>query len=138
MKVLVDTPLWSLLFRRKVGTLGVEDQGRLEGLKALIRDNRAFMIGPVRQEILSGIRDATVFERLRDRLRGIEDEHLSTEDFEEAARASNACRSGGNAGSGTDFLLCAVATRLDAPIYTTDRDFALYAQHLSIRLHQFE
>ena len=135
MRVLVDTPLWSLLFRRKTGSLGAEDRTRLEGLKGLIRDNRAFLVGPVRQEILSGIRDAAVFERLRDQLRGIADEELLTEDFEEAARASNACRSAGIAGSGTDFLLCAVATRLDASVYTTDRDFELYAEHISIRMH---
>jgi hypothetical protein len=33
-------------------------------------------------------------------------------------------------------LICAVAVRLNAEIFTTDKDFDFYAQHLPIKLHK--
>jgi predicted nucleic acid-binding protein len=61
---------------------------------------------------------------------------LTVEDFEEAARANNTCRAAGVAGTLVDMLLCAVAARLDAPVFTTDADFTRYARHLPLRLHR--
>jgi predicted nucleic acid-binding protein len=39
-------------------------------------------------------------------------------------------------GSHIDFLICAVATRLNVAIFTTDKDFDFYQQHLPIKLHR--
>jgi len=62
MSVLVDTCVWSLAFRR-----GRSDRPDIvDELRALILDGRVVMLGPVRQEILSGIRSRTQFELLRD------------------------------------------------------------------------
>lgn len=94
------------------------------------------LLGPVRQELLSGLRDAATFERLRLRLRAFEDEGLETGDFEEAARCGNACRTPGVAGSAVDYPICAAALRRSVPIYTTDRDFFRDARHLPIQLHR--
>ena len=55
MKVLVDTCVWSLAFRKRKKT--ASEKKVVETLKELVRDLRVVMIGPVRQEILSGIRD---------------------------------------------------------------------------------
>jgi hypothetical protein len=38
-------------------------------------------------------------------------------------------------GSHVDFLICAAAARHATPVFTTDQDFVLYANHLDLRLH---
>ena len=93
------------------------------------------LIGPVRQEILSGVRDDSTFDRLREHLRAFDDEPLNFDDYEEAARCHNVCRRAGVAGSSVDFLLCAVALRRHAEIFTTDVDFRRYAEHLPLSLY---
>lgn len=85
--------------------------------------------------MLSGIADATRFEKLRGVLRDFDDEPVTIDDHEEAARHTNQCMRRGIAGSTIDFLICAVATRRDFEIYTVDPDFGRYAEHLPIRLH---
>ena len=93
------------------------------------------MVGPVRQEILSGIRDAATFQRLRDQLAAFPDETIVTADYERAAEFFNACRQKGLQGSNTDFLLCAVSIRHRMSLLTTDDDFARYARVIPLVLH---
>jgi predicted nucleic acid-binding protein len=131
MKVLVDTSVWSLaLRRRKPGA-----DPHVRELRALIDEGRVAMVGPVRQELLSGIRDEASRLRLRDHLRAFPDEVLSTEDYERAAEHFNACRARGVQGSNTDFLLCAIAERRKIPILTSDNDFPRFAEMLPVSLH---
>ncbi len=53
MKVLVDTSVWSIVLRRAKRTRGeVSDE-----LRSLILEHRVEIIGPIRQEILSGLRE---------------------------------------------------------------------------------
>jgi hypothetical protein len=134
VKVLVDTCVWYLALRRRRGRLGAEEARRVDALRRLIEQGRVVMCGPIRQELLSGVREELSFERLRQRLRPFEDEPLVAEDYEEAARCRNRCRAAGVAGSAVDFLLCAVALRRKVEIFTTDGDFPRYAAHLPIRL----
>ncbi|HUY13878.1 MAG TPA: PIN domain-containing protein [Terriglobia bacterium] len=136
MTVLVDTSVWSLALRRRSRRLSGEEELVRDELAELIREGRAQMIGPVRQEVLAGIRDRSQYERLRRDLRAFDDPRLVVEDYEEAARASNECRAAGVGGSAVDFLICAVALRRNWPVFTTDKDFARYASHLPLRLHQ--
>lgn len=131
MNVLVDTSVWSLALRRRNP---VETSIVLE-LRELILEKRARLIGPIRQEILSGIRAEEHFQRLLESLRPFPDQEVTSEDFERAAELFNRCRRKGVQGSNTDFLLCAVAIRLELAIFTTDRDFSFFADHLPIRLH---
>ena len=107
----------------------------MDELRRLIVAGRAAIIGPVRQEVLSGIRDAKAFERLRDRLDAFPDEPLTTADYERAAGFFNACRAKGLRGSNTAFLLCAVSVRHRMPLLTTDGDFLRYAATIPIALH---
>ncbi len=99
-----------------------------------MEDDRSEILGPVRQELLSGIRDEAQFEKLRRYLRAFDDVILRTDDYEEAARLSNRCRAAGVIGSSVDFLICAVALRRGWQIFTTDRDFGRYAKHSDISL----
>ena len=135
MKALVDTTVWSLALQRRRGDLSQTERALVLAWRELVREGGAAIIGPVRQEVLSGLRDEAVFERLRDHLRFFEDEPLTLEDFEEAACCDNRCRSAGAAGTAVDFLVCAVAIRRGFEIFTTDEDFALYAEHLPIELY---
>jgi predicted nucleic acid-binding protein len=132
VNVLVDTSVWSLALRRKAAHAG--DEAR--ALAELIREGRVLMIGPVRQELLSGIRDKAQFDALREHLRAFPDEPLHEPDFEQAAACYNRCREGGVQGLNTDFLLCAVALRRKIPVFTTDKDFDRYAVVLGLQLYR--
>lgn len=135
MDVLVDTSIWSLfLRRRRTNVNGPEDPERLE-LAELVEEDRVVLIGVVRQEILSGVRHLAQFERLRSELRNFSDEPAMTRDYERAAEHFNTCRTRGIQATHGDMLICAVAERLGAAIFTADQDFTRYAQHLPISLH---
>lgn len=111
----------------------MEASGLADELRRLIVSYRVTMIGPIRQELLSGIRSSEQYEALRERLRAFPDLLLRTEDYEVAAHFFNLCRSQGIQGSNTEFLICAVAAERDIPIFTTDRDFERYEAALPIR-----
>ncbi len=132
MKVLVDTSVWSLALRRK--RAAANDRIRA-ALTALVEDGRVAIIGAIRQELLSGVREQAQFERLRDHLRAFPDTAVTTDDHEEAAVYFNRCRENGIQGSNTDFLICAAAVRNGFSIFTTDEDFPLFAKVLPIALH---
>jgi predicted nucleic acid-binding protein len=125
MKVLVDTTIWSLVLRRKDPT---GNEPTLSG--------RIAVIGPIRQELLSGVKDRAVFERLREYLRVFPDMEITSDDYETAAVFYNACRAKGIQGSNTDFLICAVAAHHALPIFTADADFRHFAAILPITLQE--
>jgi hypothetical protein len=134
--ILVDTSIWSLVLRRRSAALGPLERALAAELGELIREGRTRLIGPIRQELLSGVRDHNQYERLRDHLRAFPDEPLATADYEAAAQVSNTCRSVGIAGSPVDFLICAVALGRGWPIFTTDQDFRQYAKVVAIKIHE--
>ena len=131
MNVLVDTSVWSLALRRR----RTSSNEIVAELVKLIREGRVLMLGAIRQEILSGIRDTVQFETLRERLRDFPDLDLDAADYEEAAACFNRCRSRGIQGSNTDLLMCSVALRYEVPIFTTDEDFGNYEPILGMGLH---
>jgi predicted nucleic acid-binding protein len=135
MMVLVDTPVWSLALCRRPEDISDRDQQLTQALAELIREGRAQLLGPIRQELLSGIREETQFRKLRDYLRAFQEPPLEPADYEEAALMNNRCRARGIAGSAVDFLICAAAHRRTWTILTTDRDFQNYASVLPLRLH---
>jgi predicted nucleic acid-binding protein len=129
--VLVDTSVWSLALRRKQPAKGETTAE----LARLIDAGDALIAGPIRQELLSGITNAAQFQLLRERLAAFPDIPVHTADFERAATCFNQCRARGIQGSNTDYLICALALRLNLPVFSTDRDFGRYAQILGVRLH---
>lgn len=56
-------------------------------------------------------------------------------DYLSAAHFSNLCRQKGIQGSHIDFLICAVANRLEMSIFTYDKDFEFYSHLIPITLH---
>ena len=138
MRVLVDTPIWSLALRRTSKDLSPAQAVLKASLAELTVEDRVEILGAVRQELLSGIREEAQFEKVRKHLREFDDVDLITEDYEEAARVANRCRASGVAGSAVDFLICAVTLRRGWEIFTTDRDFERYAKCAGIALFQSE
>ncbi|MCF6255411.1 MAG: PIN domain-containing protein [Gammaproteobacteria bacterium] len=130
MKVIVDTPIWSYALRSK--KKGYE--ACVKELETLISDQRVVMLGPIRQEVLSGYSVKSKFEKLNSKLRYFENEQIIDGDYVQAATFSNTCRSKGVQGSHVDFLICAVAFRLKSEIFTTDKDFSHYKKYTPIQL----
>jgi predicted nucleic acid-binding protein len=136
--VLVDTTIWSLALRRRAHQLSSGEKRLVEAWVELVTSGEAALIGPVLQEVLSGIRHDEVFEALHARLSSFPYLEILPGDHIQAARFFNVCRSRGIAGSQIDMLICAAAHRHEVPIFTTDADFSGYARHLPIRLHDSE
>ena len=134
MKVLVDTSVWSVVLRRSKQTVS----GLTQQLRDLIADHRVEIIGPIRQEILSGIRYEDKFRKVNTYLSPFLDIPIIKEDYVTAARFFNLCRSKGIQGSNTDFLICAVALRNRLAIFTKDKDFLHFAKCLPIVLYETE
>ena len=134
MKVLVDTPIWSYALRSK----NKEYQTEIDILTSLIRDQRALIIGPIRQEILSGYGDLRKYQIIKEKLSYFTNTSILDSDYELAAELSNKCRKKGVQGSHIDFLICAVANRNDIPIFTNDKDFVHYQNIIPIKLFEIE
>ena len=130
MKILVDTAIWSLALRRKKA---MEDP-YVKELQELIHESRVQMIGPIRQEILSGIRSEIHFESVKNRLSAFPDLQLEAADYEKAAEFFNVNRGKGVQGSNTDFLICAVSHNYQMAVLTTDKDFTLFKRNISFNL----
>jgi len=128
--VLVDTCIWSLALRSKTS----KETSIAAQLTQIIDDNQVKIIGPIRQELLSGYSDKSKYDKLRLKLQYFPNEPVLDIDYECAAEYSNFCRSKGVQGSHIDLLICAVSVRCKFNIFTTDKDFINYARHLPIKL----
>jgi len=132
MNVLIDTTIWSLAFRKKSNTNIEIKIGKF--LTELIQDGRVKIIGPIRQEVLSGIALPNDFHKLQKKLAAFEDLPITTEDYERAAEIFNLCRKKGIQGSHIDFLICAVAEHNHLSLFTLDKDFTFYKKHCRLML----
>ncbi len=131
MKIIVDTCIWSLALRRNT----VETNPYIEELRNLIEEIRVQFIGPIRQELLSGIKSRKQFNTLKLHLEAFADIELEAKDYELAAEYFNAARKKGIQGSNTDFLICAISSRRKMPILTTDKDFNNFQSVFPVSLH---
>ncbi|MBU1121961.1 MAG: PIN domain-containing protein [Candidatus Omnitrophota bacterium] len=129
MKILVDTCIWSQVLRHKN-----PNRELIKKIQDLINDARVSIIGPIRQELLSGISNIKQFNQLKELLSSFEDIPLETRHFVTAAEFTNICRKQGIQGSTIDFLICAVAHLENFIIFTSDKDFENYKKYLSIKL----
>jgi predicted nucleic acid-binding protein len=121
LKLLVDTSVWSLALRRKSdASLSPEEQKSKAELTQAIQDGRVAMLGLIRQELLSGIKDEAQFEKVKSGLDPFLDEAVMRADHEYAARIYNECRSRGVDAGAIDILICAVAVRRDWEVLSGD------------------
>lgn len=129
MKVIVDTSVWSLAFRRRA----VVKTPEVVTLVRLVEQGLVVLLGPVRQEVLSGIKHRDQFERLRERLAAFPDLELTTRDFETAAELCNLCITKGVQAAHTDFLIAAAAITRGYAVLSADRDFENIARIVPVR-----
>ena len=102
------------------------------------QSEQIILLAARRQEVLSGVRDRSKFELVKNGLRTFPDLEIGTGDYEEAASYYNHCRAKGIQGSFTDYVICAAAVRHELAIFTDDKDFLGYKTVLPIRLYYFE
>jgi predicted nucleic acid-binding protein len=132
LKVIIDTSIWSLALRRDQS----QDNSIVNELQSLINDFRVQLIGPIRQELLSGIISENQFKKLKSYLRSFPDYQIQSHDFEIAAQFFNQCRASGIQGSNTDFLICAVSVNNHWQIFTSDQDFLHFQKTIPIQLYE--
>ena len=130
-EILVDTCIWSLALRGKFP----RDTTIANQLTELIHIEKVKIIGPIRQEILSGYSDFKQYTTLKNKLKYFPNISIIDNDYIIAAEFSNLCRQNGIQGSHIDFIICAVAHRLNMDIFTTDKDFIFYSKLLPITLY---
>jgi predicted nucleic acid-binding protein len=134
MKVIVDTCVWSLALRKDSS----KDEKTIKALTELIREVRVQLIGPIRQEILSGIKSEKRFTGLKEYFSAFLDLDLEPTDYEKAAEFFNICRRKGIQGSNTDFLICAAAFNRELEIFTIDKDFKYFKKYIPIKLFEIK
>lgn len=132
MNLVVDTSVWSLFLRRRERSGDdphvVRLRHHLEGQDCI------HLLGPILQELLDGVKEQRQFDTLRDYLEPFPLIELVREDFIEASRLRNRCRSRGVQASPTDFLISASCVRRNYPLLTADNDFRHIAAHCRITL----
>ena len=118
---MVDTSVWSLALRRR----RVDPQDPwVRVFSAQVEAGHAiFLIGPILQELLDGVRAARDFARLLKILSPFPLLPLERETYVSAARLRNACRRKGVQASAVDFLITAACIEHGYPLLTADSDF---------------
>lgn len=132
MKVCVDTSVWTLALKKGSN----RNSSYIKELQELIKEVRVQMLGIIRMELLSTIRNKSQYEIVKRTLSEFPDLQLRTVDYELAAELYLTCKSHGLEGSTADFLISAAAIRNNMLILTCDSDFTLYAEHIPIKLLQ--
>jgi predicted nucleic acid-binding protein len=101
----------------------------------LVEDDRAVIIGPIRQEFLSGIKEINKYTALKEALRSFPDLPMKTELFEMAAEMFNDCRRRGISASAIDMMVCSASKYYGVEIWTDDPDFTHYKKCIDIHLY---
>lgn len=129
MKVIPDTPIWSLVLRREK-----PNQALRTIFARFIEDGQVVLPGIIKQELLSGIREPSQFDLLHEQLQYFPELLATGQDHTRAAQFFNKCQKAGVQGSHVDFLIAALAVGNSATILTTDRDFQHYRKIIKFDL----
>jgi predicted nucleic acid-binding protein len=131
MNVIIDTNIWSQALRKQpTSHPNIVDQ-----LTSLLETNLGVILGPIRQELLTGFKEREQFEKLKSDLRQFPDFPIYSEDYELAAEFHSQCVQKGIQCSTVDILICAVAIHHEMEIFTLDKDFVHFQQVLPIKLY---
>ena len=91
--IIIDTTIWSKAYRRK--KTADQDQNIVNELLDILDSQKEVLIGPVRQELLSGISDKNTFSDLKIKLNGYNNYEIQIHDYDLAAEYFNICMSNG-------------------------------------------
>jgi predicted nucleic acid-binding protein len=134
LRVIIDTCIWSLVLRRRRGALSSDERILLHDWTEIVKRGDACLLGPVTQEVLSGIKHAAEFEKISDYLDNFEELPIEPVDFRQAATFFNKLRVAGIVATPIDLMIAAVSFRLNIEVFTTDPDFKHYSRHIPVRL----
>ena len=87
------------------------------------------MVGPILQENLDGVQNEVQFYKLREYFTVFPLLEMDRQNYVEASRLRNNCRSKGVQAGPADFLIAAACIRWDYPLLTADGDFTLIAKY---------
>jgi predicted nucleic acid-binding protein len=132
VNLVVDTSVWSLFLRRKDHDY---NHPLVKTLNACLeRHDGIFLIGPILQEILDGIRYEEQFRKLLDYFSVFPLIEISRNDYVEASRLRNYCRCRGVQAGPADFLIASVCIHRNYPLLTGDGDFNMIAKHCRLSM----
>ena len=131
MKLLVDTSVWSLAFRRDQP----EQTDAIELLaRALEGEGEVYSTGIVLQELLQGFSGAKAAETIVERFSALPMLVPETDDHVKAAALRNHCRRNGVQVGTIDALIAQLALRYELELLTTDQDFQHISEHVPLLL----
>jgi predicted nucleic acid-binding protein len=132
VNLVVDTSVWSLLLRRERRD---ETDRHVKKLRYhLEHDDCIHLPGVVLQELLDGVLHSKQFDLLLDYLTPFPLIELTRQDFIQAARLKNKCRTKGVTAGTIDFLIASACINRLYPLLTADRDFEHIARHCGLKL----
>jgi len=134
--ILLDTSVLSAALRRRQP--GPAERAVSDRLQNVLKaGERVAVPGVVLQELLSGIREARVFEEIKSvLLRGYPIITASVGDHLLAADVVNRCKKMGITVSSVDALITASALNARARLFTTDEDFRHISGSVGLRLFE--
>ena len=131
MKIVVDTSVWSLAFRRE--RPAGAPQPRMLG--ELISSGQAvYLLGVMFQELLQGIRDPKQFQNLKSLLAAFPLIEPTRNDYERAADLFTTCRHNDIQVGTVDCLIASIAIQNECYLFTADKDFQAIAGVSSLKL----
>jgi predicted nucleic acid-binding protein len=130
MNVIPDTPIWSLVLRRRKPNRKIQDI-----FTKILEEGRVILPGIIKQELLSGIKHSEQFSLLAEQLEHFPSLLASDADHILAAKLYNKCQKSGIKGSHIDFLILALAVNNDFSVLTTDKDFFHYKKYIKFELN---
>jgi predicted nucleic acid-binding protein len=136
--ILLDTSVLSLAFRRQKHPGTSEPNAAAELAKMIEADWPLAVPGIVLQELLSGIRGVSEFERLRGLVEGFPLIVATIPHHLAAAELANSCRARGIAAGAVDCLIAAQAIATGSALFTFDQDFARIASCSQLALWRLE
>ncbi len=132
MIVVIDSSVWSFILRRR---LPDASNPWVHAFREHVSgDDAIVLLGPILQELLSGLRWPRDFERLLKALDPFPLVPLERGTHILAARISNQCRRRGVQTTAGDCLIAAGCVEYGYPLLTADQDFARIARHCDLRL----
>src|SRR5689334_22115211 len=123
MNILIDTSVWSVGLRRMRRDLNPSERKILFEWHDILKRGDACLIGPIFQEVLSGISNPKLVQDLALQLATVTEIRTARSTWLLAAEFYNLCRGSGIVPEAIDMSICAAASESDLPIFTLDPDF---------------